>query len=203
MLWIGALYYLNFARIEYVIATDTHAKSFLIKKLGSKKIWEFSLIAFFSLLTGSVFLYFYLLQPVTTTEIILGSIIGTLMILNLWGIIWKNQKIIIGQKGGDVVAAVRNISLASRTNTLFSFPMLYFMISSIHSPAKSYFLGAPATGIDPGYLGIDFLIVCLVISLIELNAIFGKIYLFISTAGGVLTSSLVLTIVFLGLGLYA
>ena len=203
MLWIGALYYLNFARIEYVIATDIHAKSFLIKKLGPKKIWEFSLIAFFSLLTGSVFLYFYLLQPVTTTEIILGSIIGTLMILNLWGIIWKNQKIIIGQKGGDVVAAVRNISLASRTNTLFSFPMLYFMISSIHSPAKSYFLGAPATGIDPGYLGIDFLIVCFVIFLIELNVIYGKMYLFISTAGGVLTSSLVLTIVFLGLGLYA
>ena len=200
---MGALYYLNFARIEYVIAADTHSKSFLINKLGSKKIWDFSLIAFFSLLTGSVFLYFYLLQPVTTTEIILSSIIGTFMMLNLWSIIWKNQKIIIGQKEGDVDAAVRNISLASRTNTLFSFPMLYFMISSIHSPAKSYFLGAPATGIDPGYLGIDFLIVCLVLSLIELNAIFGKIYLFISTAGGVLTSSLVLTIVFLGLGLYA
>ena len=161
------------------------------------------MIAFFSLLTGLVFLYFYFLQLVTTTEIILGSIIGTLMMLNTWGIIWKNQKIIIGKKEGDVGEAIRKASLASRTNTLFSFPMLYFMISSIHSPAKSYFLGAPATGIDPGYLGIDFLIVCFVIFLIELNVIYGKMYLFISTAGGVLTSSLVLTIVFLGLGLYA
>ena len=160
------------------------------------------MVAFFSLFTGLVFLYFYFLQPVTTTEIILSSIIGTLMMINLWGIIWKNQKIIIGQKDGDVAEAVRKARLASRTNTLFSIPMLYFMISSIHSPLKSYFLGAPATGIDPGYLGIDFLIICLVIFLIELNAIFGKMHLFISTAGGVFISSFVLTIVFSGLSLY-
>ena len=160
------------------------------------------MVAFFSLFTGLVFLYFYFLQPVTTTEIILSSIIGTLMMINLWGIIWKNQKIIIGQKDGDVAEAVRKARLASRTNTLFSIPMLYFMISSIHSPLKSYFLGAPATGIDPGYLGIDFLIICLVIFLIELNAIFGKMHLFISTAAGVFTSSFVLTIVFSGLSLY-
>ena len=124
------------------------------------------------------------------------------MMLNLWGIIWKSQKIIIGKKDGDVAEAVRKARLASITNTLFSIPMLYFMISSIHSPIKSYFLGAPATGIDPGYLGIDFLIICLVIFLIELNAIFGKMHLFISTAGGVFTSSFVLTIVFSGLSLY-
>lgn len=200
---IGILYYINFVKIEFVMAEDTQTKSFLKEKLASKTIWSISLAAFFSLFAGFVFLYFYSLQPVKTTEIILGSIIGTLIMLNLWGIIWRNQKIIIDQKKGDVVSLFRQACLASRTNTLFSIPMLYLMISSIHSPTKSYFLGAPATGIDPGYLGIDFLIICLVIFSIELNAIFGKMHLFISTEGTVLTSSFVLMIFFLGLGVIA
>ena len=51
--------------------------------------------------------------------IILGALMGTIMMLNVWGIIWRNQKIVIGLKEGDAAVAGAKAGLASRTNTLF------------------------------------------------------------------------------------
>ena len=198
--WIGLLYYFNFVQTEYVKVADPDAKSDVMKKLAPNALWWFRWAAFFTFVTGVTLLYY--LQVLATTEIVLGSIMGTLMMLNVWGIIWRNQKIVIGLKEGDAVAAGAKAGLASRTNTLFSLPMLYFMISSAHSPVKSYFMGTPATGTDPGYLGLDFLIICAVIALIVLNAIYGKMYPVIASVRGVITSSLVLTVVFSGLVFY-
>ena len=58
---------------------------------------------------------------------------GTIMMLNVWGIIWRNQKIVLGMKEGDAAAAGAKAGLASRTNTLFSVPMLMYMVYSAHS----------------------------------------------------------------------
>ena len=66
---------------------------------------------------------------------------GTIMFLNVWLIIWPNQKIVIASAkqvagGGEALpgaaAALGKAGLASRTNTLFSVPMLFFMASSVH-----------------------------------------------------------------------
>ena len=73
-------------------------------------------------------------------------------------------------KEGDAVAAGAKAALASRTNTLL--PMLYFMVSSALEKcciSKSYLL------ID-GYLSTGFWIVFVAVLLIELNAIFGKMF---------------------------
>jgi len=198
--FLGILYYFNCVQLVYVKVADPDAKSDVMKKLAPNALWWFRWAAFYTFMTGVTLLYY--LQILATTEIVLGSIMGTLMMLNVWGIIWRNQKIVIGLKEGDAVAAGAKAGLASRTNTLFSLPMLYFMISSAHSPVKSYFMGTPATGSDPGYLGLDFLIICAVIALIELNAIYGKMYPVIASVRGVITSSLVLTVVFSGLVFY-
>ena len=198
--WIGLLYYFNFIQTEYVKVADPDAKADVMKKLAPNALWWFRWAAFFTFLTGLIL--FYQITARIGTEILLGAVMGTLMMLNVWGIIWRNQKIVIGLKEGDAVAAGAKAGLASRTNTLLSLPMLYFMISSAHSPVKSYFMGTPATGTDPGYLGLDFLIICLVIALIELNAIYGKMYPVIASVRGVITSSLALTVVFSGLSFY-
>ena len=128
-----------------------------------------------------------------TTAITLGTLMGTIMMLNVWGIIWRNQKIVIGLKEGDAVAAGAKAALASRTNTLLSLPMLYFMVSSAHGGSaaypKSYLL------ID-GYLSTGFWIVFVAVLLIEMNAIFGKMFPVITSVRSVITSSLLLTIKF-------
>ena len=60
---------------------------------------------------------------------------GTLMMLNVWGIIWRNQKIVSGYERREMLQLlVQRQGLASRTNTLFSVPMLMYMVYSAHSP---------------------------------------------------------------------
>ena len=195
--WIGLLYYFNFVQTEYVKVADPDAKADVMKKLAPNALWWFRWAAFLTFLTGLYLLYVQ--ERMITTAITLGTLMGTIMMLNVWGIIWRNQKIVIGLKEGDAVAAGAKAALASRTNTLLSLPMLYFMVSSAHGGSaaypKSYLL------ID-GYLSTGFWIVFVAVLLIELNAIFGKMFPVITSVRSVITSSLLLTVVSSGLVFY-
>jgi uncharacterized membrane protein len=195
--WIGLLYYFNFVQTEYVKKADPEAKKDVMQKLAPNALWWFRWAAFFTFLTGLYLLYVQ--ERMITTAIALGTLMGTIMMLNVWGIIWRNQKVVIGLKEGDAVKAGAKAALASRTNTLLSLPMLYFMVSSAHGGTaaypKSYLL------ID-GYLSTGFWIVFIAVLLIEFNAIFGKMYSMITSVRSVITSSLVLTFVCSGLVFY-
>ena len=195
--WIGLLYYFNFVQTEYVKKADPEAKKDVMQKLAPNALWWFRWAAFFTFLTGLYLLYVQ--ERMITTAIALGTLMGTIMMLNVWGIIWRNQKVVIGLKEGDAVKAGAKAALASRTNTLLSLPMLYFMVSSAHGGTaaypKSYLL------ID-GYLSTGFWIVFIAVLLIEFNAIFGKMYSMINSVRSVITSSLVLTFVCSGLVFY-
>ena len=195
--WIGLLYYFNFVQTEYVKKADPEAKKDVMQKLAPNALWWFRWAAFFTFLTGLYLLYVQ--ERMITTAITLGTLMGTIMMLNVWGIIWRNQKIVIGLKEGDAVAAGAKAALASRTNTLLSLPMLYFMVSSAHGGSaaypKSYLL------ID-GYLSTGFWIVFVAVLLIEMNAIFGKMFPVITSVRSVITSSLLLTIVCSGVVFY-
>lgn len=68
------------------------------------------------------------------------------MMLNVWGIIWRNQKIVLGMKEGDAAAAGAKAGLASRTNTLFSVPMLMYMGYSANPGVIGSVLGLVLTG---------------------------------------------------------
>jgi uncharacterized membrane protein len=66
----------------------------------------------------------------------MGAWLGTIMLLNVWGIIWPNQKKVLGMKEAtpeEKAKAGRTALLASRTNTMLSIPMLFFMASSGHA----------------------------------------------------------------------
>ena len=195
--WIGLLYYFNFVQTEYVKKADPEAKKDVMQKLAPNALWWFRWAAFFTFLTGLYLLYVQ--ERMIATAIALGTLMGTIMMLNVWGIIWRNQKVVIGLKEGDAVKAGAKAALASRTNTLLSLPMLYFMVSSAHGGTaaypKSYLL------ID-GYLSTGFWIVFIAVLLIEFNAIFGKMYSMITSVRSVITSSLVLTFVCSGLVFY-
>ena len=108
-----------------------------------------------------------------TYDITVGATLGTLMFLNVWLIIWPNQKIVIASatqvaQGGEALpeaaGAAPKAALASGPNTLFSAPMLFFMGSSAHLP----------TGFIAEASAVSIGVVMLIILALEGNAIFGK-----------------------------
>ena len=66
-----------------------------------------------------------------------GGGMGIIMLFNVWGIIWRNQKKIIegtlaGTPPANGAVLARQAFLASRTNAFLSVPMLFFMAASSH-----------------------------------------------------------------------
>jgi uncharacterized membrane protein len=65
----------------------------------------------------------------------IGAWLGTIMLFNVWGLIWPNQKKILGlvEATAEEIGKARRIAfLASRTNTLLSIPMLMSMVGYGH-----------------------------------------------------------------------
>ena len=158
-----------------------------MKKLAPRALWWFRWGAMFTFLSG-----LYLLHAIGATMdfsgqpiIWVGALAGIFMFLNVWLIIWPKQQIVLGMKEGDGPSAAAKAGLASRTNTLFSGPMLFGMLGSKH-----LFIA------DAGGLGFYACIALIV--LLEVNAIIGKTGPMTSVKG-VIHSSIVLTAVIWGL----
>ena len=185
--WIGLLYYFNFIQTEYFKEAEENARKDAVAKLAPRALWWFRWAAFLTFLTGLALLHYISVK--ITLEIILGATMGTLMMLNVWGIIWPNQKIVIGLKEGDAAVAGPKAGLASRTNTLFSVGMLYFMVASAHYPASGQVLGA-----NLEMTGTGFLVGLVIIFAIQANAIWGKMLPAIASVRSVIISSFALCV---------
>ena len=161
--WIGLLYYFNFVQGEYFKEAEADAKADAMKKLAPRALWWFRWGAMFTFLSG-----LYLLHAIGATRdfdgqpiIWVGALAGIFMFLNVWLIIWPKQQIVLGMKEGDGPSAAAKAGLASRTNTLFSGPMLFGMLGSKH-----LFIA------DAG--GTGFYACIALIILLQANALFGK-----------------------------
>ena len=190
--WIGLLYYFNFVQGGYMAAASNEAKVDAFTKLVPSALWWFRWAAMMTFLTGLVLLMY--IMSALTVGILVGGLMGTLMFLNVWTIIWPNQRIVIASNeavrdGGDAdpaqASAAAKALLASRTNTLFSLPMLYFMIAHMHGA------GSAGTG---DWKGWSLWVAVVVVLGLEANALFGKTGP-ITTVKGVIGSSVALTVV--------
>jgi len=191
--WIGLLYYFNFIQGGYFKQAGPEALADAKAKLAPSALWWFRWGAMFTFLTGLLLLLGVHKQNVMNDYIVVGALLGTLMFLNVWLVIWPNQKIALGLvEGGDAAAAGAKALLASRTNTLFSAPMAYCMLASPH-------IGYGADTLLSANGGGAGLIASVVVALaLEGNALFGKQGP-MTTVKGVITSSLVLTAILVGL----
>jgi uncharacterized membrane protein len=148
--WIGLLYYFNFVQTPAFVDFDASSRTDAFRKLVPRALWWFRWGAMFTVLSGLFILGFqdqynstYFKTP-TGASIATGILFGVIMFANVWLVIWPNQKIVIANAeataaGRDALpnaaAAARKGACASRTNTFFSIPLLFFMAATSHYAA--------------------------------------------------------------------
>ncbi len=140
--WIGLLYFFNLINAAFLKSLDGPTKNIVIPKLMPAALNWFRHGATVTVLAGIV-LYFYLYSKGGTGAIALGigGTLGIIMMANVHGIIWPNQKKIIAAvtaaaQGTPAPAEMaqwgRTALLASRINFMLSIPMLFFMGAGSH-----------------------------------------------------------------------
>jgi uncharacterized membrane protein len=112
----------------------------------------------------------------TGLSIFIGMILGIVMFLNVWGVIWRGQKLVLANAanalaGRDAVPgaaeAGRRALLASRQNFIFSVPMVWFMVATAHFYVSDNFGVELSSGKVAAWLVISLVI----IAVLELNAL--------------------------------
>lgn len=182
--WIGILYYFNFVQTPFFAETEAPVRIGAVQKLVPRALWWFRWGAMVTFLAG---LLMYIMRmsemgpglfyssPYGVT-ITVGGLIGTIMFLNVWLVIWPNQQIVIAStnqvaSGGQALpaaaGAARRAALTSRTNTVFSIPMLFYMGAASHYPAM---VGAMGRWESHGYY---WFIVIVLLAAFEANALIG------------------------------
>jgi uncharacterized membrane protein len=135
VMWIGLLYYFNFVQVAALKnATADGTAGGITRHVAPRALLFFRWAAVVTWLAGAA-----LLGPLFVDTFLLrngmgpmgiGAWLGTIMLFNVWVLIWPNQKKILGlvAASDDEKNRARRVAfLASRTNTMLSIPMLFFM----------------------------------------------------------------------------
>ncbi|BBA32089.1 putative membrane protein [Methylocaldum marinum] len=145
VMWIGLLWYFNFVQIPSMPKIPDEQKPAIGKIIAPTALFWFRWAALSTVVTGLILatLNGYIVQALLlgyfnggpATYIGLGMWLGLIMAYNVWNIIWPNQKKVLGlveATDDEKKAAARTAMLTSRLNTMFSIPMLYFMVAAGH-----------------------------------------------------------------------
>lgn len=176
--WIGILYYFNFIQTPF-FGTELGgtARGSMVRGLLPNALWWFRWGAMFTFITGWLIVLTKLghdkmpLDAGYMTRILTGGLLGTFMWANVWFVIWPAQKVVIasaeqvaggGQAIPEAAARGQRAGLASRVNTLFSIPMLFFMGAASHFA----FTGT-------GGVGLYWVVALIVMLAVEAQALLG------------------------------
>jgi uncharacterized membrane protein len=193
IMWMGLLWFFNFVQTPAYAEMDPSARNAAFDKVTWRALWWFrwaaaATVAFGLLIlgaggfkSGDDFDKTFWLHSTAGPTLLLGIVMGIVMFANVWSIIWPKQQIVIGNArnllaGGeanpDAAAAARAGAMASRQNTIFSLPLLVFMVGATH------FYGKGPTfanlGLSTGKTMTYLIVGLIIIAVLELNAV-GKI----------------------------
>jgi uncharacterized membrane protein len=143
ILWIGLLYYFNFVQIPTMPRVPAELKPAVSKYIAPAALFWFRWAAVATVVIGLILAE--LISPGYSMNALklddgnrtigIGMWLGIVMALNVWLVIWPNQKRALGLVPADDARKASSASLAmmaSRTNLILSIPMLYCMVMGAH-----------------------------------------------------------------------
>jgi uncharacterized membrane protein len=189
IMWMGLLWFFNFVQTPAYAEMDPAARNNAFDKLTWRALWWFRWAAAATVVFGILIIAVaadsdthtydgtYWFKTGAGVTLLLGIVMGLVMAANVWMIIWPKQQIVIGNArtllaGGEAdpnaAAAGRAGAMASRQNTIFSLPLLVFMVGASHFYNATHFVST----IDPSNKCLVYLVIGLVIiAVLELNAV--------------------------------
>jgi uncharacterized membrane protein len=192
--WIGMLYYFNFVQTPFFgskfVADNTAVRAGIVRGgLLNNALWWFRWGAMITFITG----WLYILHKAFASpagggfggpreflatdygwKILFGGLLGSTMWANVWFVIWPGQQVVMrsaeqvatgGQAIPEAAGRGARAGLASRTNTMLSIPMLFFMGAAVHLR-----MGYPA---GAGQKWAALILLAVVIIVVEINALAG------------------------------
>jgi uncharacterized membrane protein len=139
IMWLGLLYYFNFVQIPALKAAQADGTAAgIAKHVAPRALFWFRWSAVATWLAGAALLGAHFVPAFTLAKgyaaIGTGAWLGTIMLINVWAIIWPNQKKILGlvpATDAEKDRARRVAFLTSRANLMLSIPMLFFMAGGL------------------------------------------------------------------------
>ncbi len=151
VMWIGLLWYFNFVQIPNMPSIPDEQKPAIGKVIAPAALWWFRWSAMATIITGLLLAWMsgYFVNSLTldgfsflSGEVIvekdlaigIGMWLGIIMFVNVWFVIWPNQKIALGIDPSATPEmkppAAAMATMFSRINTVLSIPMLFAMVSA-------------------------------------------------------------------------
>jgi uncharacterized membrane protein len=176
--WIGRLYWVNFAESPFLHETNTRSR-------GSDVIWWWKWSPLGTVLTGGVCLaikwhragWVWFVRAPYGVFILTGAAMGLIMAANVWLVIRPRKRLLKNPPVGNLASALserrvvenlRRIGLVTRTNTLLSIPVLFFM------SAAGHYMTWPQDEMNAARLVLWVVPCALVVIAVELNALIGE-----------------------------
>ena len=138
VMWIGLLWYFNFVQIPSMPKISDEHKPAISKVIAPEALFWFRYSALLTVITGLIVAWLNgyghdaLMFGEGFQAIGLGMWLAIIMAINVWFIIWPNQKRALGIVDAEPEVKAKSAKMAmltSRTNTLLSVPMLYLMVA--------------------------------------------------------------------------
>ena len=136
IIWVGLLFYFNFIQIPNMVKIPDNKKSVISNIIAPSALFWFRWSAMATIIFGIMLAYFqgYIVEAFTLSEthwvIGIGMYLGIIMFLNVWLVIWPNQKKVLGiikvEENEKKLSSKRAFNF-SRLNLVLSIPMLISM----------------------------------------------------------------------------
>jgi uncharacterized membrane protein len=186
VMWMGLLWFFNFVQTPAYAEMEPSSRNDAFDKLTWRALWWFRWSAAATVLFGLLIIAIapkgsfgsdFWVHSAAGPTLAVGILFGLTMFLNVWLVIWPNQQVVIanartlkagGEANPNAAAAARAGAMASRQNTIFSLPVLVFMVGAAHF----YNLGPNfADRLSSGKCLLYLLIGVIVLIVFELNAL--------------------------------